>query len=186
MCIRVGIKNSVAKDALTSASFLRIFHQIIVMAPACVIGKQPQSFAIPYHAADSKDDGVYLTPLLRLSQIGAELTRLAYSTPNPIVSWAIVEEDVITEGGPPDTDRWLVLARSRPLRLLEFRTWLSKRVPTEVDLDRMVPLTTMLQRRFGWGDVRTTPELHGGAPRGSASAIQYGRLIYGSPGPGRT
>ena len=56
------------------------FNPIIVMAPACVIGKQPQSFAIPYHAADSKDDdGVYLTPLLRLSLIGAELTGLAYS-----------------------------------------------------------------------------------------------------------
>ena len=79
-------------------NFLRIFFPIVVMAPACVIGKQPQSFAIPYHAVDSKDDGVYLTPLLRLSQIGAELTRLAYSTPNRIVSWAIVEEDVITEG----------------------------------------------------------------------------------------
>jgi hypothetical protein len=128
------------------------------MAPACVIGKQPQSFAIPYHAVDSKDDGEYLTPLLRLSQIGAELTRLAYSTPNRIVSWAIVEEDVITEG-PPDTDWWLVITRSHPLRLLEFRNWLSKRVPAEVDLERMVALTPMLQRRFGWGDARTTPEL---------------------------
>ena len=125
------------------------------MAPACVLSRQPQSFAIPFHAIDPKDDdGAYLAPLFRLSAIGKELARLTYLMPNKIISIAVVEEDV-ADG----TDWWLVFARSHPVRLLEFRNWLSKRVPAELDLGRMVVLTPMLQRRFRWGDARTTPEL---------------------------
>ena len=62
----------------------------------------------------------------------------------------------MSEGG---THWWLVIARAKPQKLVEFKHWLSKRVPDGLDTDRLVPLAPWLQRRLGWGDVRTTPEL---------------------------
>ena len=46
----------------------------------------------------------------------------------------------------------------RATTLSHFYDWLSTRVQ-DLDLERMKTVTLWHQRRFGWGDARTTPQL---------------------------
>ena len=78
-----------------------------------------------------------------------ELTKVAYGTTCQIQAVAIVEE--------PKKEWWLVLGLASPQSAHNFKSYLRARVP--LDLERMTPLTPWLQRRLGWGDARTTPEL---------------------------
>ena len=78
-----------------------------------------------------------------------ELTRVAYGTKCQIQAAAIVEE--------PKKEWWLVLGLASPQSAHNFKSYLRARVP--LDLEGMTPLTPWLQRRLGWGDARTTPEL---------------------------
>ena len=53
---------------------------------------------------------------------------------------------------------WLVLGLTRPTKRTHLIDWLRKRVQ-DLDFDSMETVTVWHQRRFGWGDVRTTPEI---------------------------
>ncbi len=53
---------------------------------------------------------------------------------------------------------WLVLGMTRPTKRTHLIHWLRKRVQ-DLDFDSMETVTVWHQRRFGWGDVRTTPEI---------------------------
>ena len=79
-----------------------------------------------------------------------ELTRVAYGTKCQIQAAAIVEE--------PGKGWWLVLGLASPQTAHNFKSYLRTRVQS-LDLERMTTLTPWLQRRLGWGDARTTPEL---------------------------
>ena len=47
---------------------------------------------------------------------------------------------------------------TRPTKRTHLIDWLRKRVQ-DLDFDSMETVTVWHQRRFGWGDVRTTPEI---------------------------
>ena len=84
-----------------------------------------------------------------LGSIAQELTRATYGTNCQIEAVAIVEEQ---------EEWWLVLGLTRPTKRTHLTDWLRKRVQ-DLDFDSMETVTVWHQRRFGWGDVRTTPEL---------------------------
>jgi len=126
------------------------------MAPVCVQTDHPQTFAVPVHGPEgNRTIQEFAAPLLRLAHEATELARVAYGGPSHIANFAIVEEE-LAEGG---TDWWLVIARAKPIKLVEFRQWLGKRVSGDVDTGRLAVLTPMLQRRLRWGDVRNTSDL---------------------------
>ena len=117
--------------------------------PTCVLARSPQAFAIPVDGHDLKDLKKYLQPLQQLGSIAAELTKLTYGTGCQIQAVAIVEEQ---------EKWWLVLGLTRPTKRMNLIDWLRTRVQG-LDLERMETVTVWHQRRFGWGDVRTTPEI---------------------------
>ena len=117
--------------------------------PTCVLARSPQAFAIPVDGHDLKDLKKYLQPLQQLGSIAAELTKLTYGTGCQIQAVAIVEEQ---------EKWWLVLGLTRPTKRTHLIDWLRKRVQ-DLDFDSMETVTVWHQRRFGWGDVRTTPEI---------------------------
>ena len=117
--------------------------------PTCVLARSPQAFAIPVDGHDLKDLKKCLQPLQLLGSIAAELTKLTYGTGCQIQAVAIVEAQ----------EKWLlVLGLARPTKRTHLIDWLRTRVQ-DLDLKRMETVTVWHQRRFGWGDVRTTPEL---------------------------
>ena len=115
--------------------------------PTCVLARSPQAFAIPVDGHDLKDLKKYLQPLQLLGSIAAELTKLTYGTSCQIQAVAIVEEQ---------EKWWLVLGLTRPTKRTHLIDWLRTRVQ-DLDLKRMETVTVWHQRRFGWGDIRTTP-----------------------------
>ena len=117
--------------------------------PTCVLAQSPQAFAIPVSADSPRQPAGYLHPLMPLCCGAKELTRVAYGTKCQIQATAIVEE--------PGKGWWLVLGLASPQTAHNFKSYLRARVP--LDLERMTTLTPWLQRRLGWGDARTTPEL---------------------------
>ena len=91
----------------------------------------------------------YTQPLQLLGSIAKELTRATYGTSCQIQAVAIVEEQ----------EEWcLVLGLTCPTKRTHLIDWFRKRVQ-DLDFDSMETVTVWHQRRFGWGDVRTTPEL---------------------------
>ena len=102
-----------------------------------------------FNFRDPADTAAYLQPLVCLGSIAKELTKRAYGTKCQIQAVAIVEE--------VDTQWWLVLGLASPQPMQNVKSYLRTRVP--LDLVRMTTLTPWLQRRLGWGDARTTPEL---------------------------
>ena len=128
----------------------------LAMAPVCVQAAHPQTFAVPVRGPGGNAAiQEFAEPLLRLGHVAVELAKVAYGGPSHIVNLAIVEEELLESG----TEWWLVIARAKPVKLGEFRQWLSKRVPDNVDTGRVAALTPMLQRRLRWGDVRNTSDL---------------------------
>ena len=118
--------------------------------PTCVLAKSPQAFAIPVSGKfDLRKPAEYLEPLGLLCRSAKELIRVLYGTKYQIQAAAIVEE--------PGKEWWLVLGLASPQTAQNFKSYLRARVP--LDLERMTTLTPWLQRRLGWGDARTTPEL---------------------------
>ena len=128
------------------------------MAPACVLSRAPQSFAIPLSDATSSFENVteYIKPLQQLEAIARHLVASSYGGMQQIVGAAIVEEPL-----PAETAWWLVLTRSSGTKASNVKQWLRGRLPPDcrLDVDQLLTLTPMLQRRLGWGDVRTSPEL---------------------------
>ena len=53
-----------------------------------------------------------------------------------------------------------MLGLARKTKRSNLIDWLRTRVQ-DLDLERMETVTVWHQRRFGWGDVRTTPEILG-------------------------
>ena len=134
--------------------------------PTCVLAKSPQAFAIPVSGKfDLRQPAEYLETLGLLRCSAKELIGVAYGTTNQIQAAAIVEE--------PKKEWWLVLGLASPQSAHNFKSYLRARVP--LDLERMTPLTPWLQRRLGWGDARTTPEL--------LKALKKDCLLYTSPSP---
>ena len=126
------------------------------MTPVCVKAAHPQTFAVPVRGPEGRPAiREFAEPLLRMGRVAVELAKVAYGGPSHIANLAILEEELPAGG----TEWWLVIARAKPMKLVEFRQWLSKRVPDSVDTGRLAALTPMLQRRLGWGDVRNTPDL---------------------------
>ena len=118
--------------------------------PTCVLVKSPQAFAIPVSGnCDLRKPAEYIEKLIPLCCDAKELTKVAYGTTYQIQAAAIVEE--------PKKEWWLVLGLASPQSAHNFKSYLRARVP--LDLEGMTPLTPWLQRRLGWGDARTTPEL---------------------------
>ena len=117
--------------------------------PTCVLAKLPQAFAIPVDGHDLNDFEIYLQPLYLLGSTAKELTKLTYGTGCQIQAVAIVEEQ---------EKWWLVLGLTRPTKRTHLIDWLRKRVQ-DLNFDSMETVTVWHQRRFGWGDVRTTPEI---------------------------
>jgi len=121
-----------------------------------VLTDHPQTFAVPVRGPEGNPTiQEFAATLLRLAHVATELAKVAYGGPSHIENLAIVEEELPESG----TDWWLVIARAKPVKLVEFRQWLSKRVPGDVDTGRLAVLTPMLQRRLRWGDVRNTSDL---------------------------
>ena len=115
-----------------------------------MLAKSPQAFAIHVCGQfDLRKPAEYLEMLIPLCCSAKELTKVAYGTRCQIQAVAIVEE--------PKKEWWLVLGLASPQSAHNFKSYLRARVP--LDLERMTTLTPLLQRRLGWGDARTTPEL---------------------------
>ena len=142
--------------------------------PTCVLAQSPQAFAIPVSGDyDLREPAKYLQPLMPLCCGAKELTMVAYGTKCQIQAAAIVEE--------PGKEWWLVLGLASPQTAHNFKSYLRMRVQS-LDLERMTTLTPWLQRRLGWGDARTTPELlkalkqgRGCGPATSASCVACSR-----------
>ena len=136
----------------TQDSVLPLSADLFPMAPACALVDKPQCFAVPLAASSGVDVATYAEPLQRLGEISQGLVR--YHSPAVLAGFAVVEERS------NDTSVWwLVLNLSRPMKLVEFKTWLGRHAPGEFQMDRTATMTPMIQRRFGWGDVRSTPQL---------------------------
>ena len=117
--------------------------------PTCVPAPVPQAFVIPADGHGPEDLGKYSQPLQLLGSIAKALTRATYGTNCQIQAVAIVEEQ---------KEWWLVLGLTRPTKRSHLIGWLRTRVQ-DLDLERLETVTVRHQRRFGWGDVRTTPEI---------------------------
>ena len=72
-----------------------------------------------------------------------------------ILNSAIVEETLDSS-----TIWWLIFTRIAPTKENKVKEWLRKHLPPDtLDVEGLQTLNPWLQRRLGWGDVRTTPEL---------------------------
>ena len=119
--------------------------------PTCELAQSPQAFAIPASGDyDLFEPAKYLQSLMPLCCGAKQLVRVAYGTKCEIQAAAIVEE--------PRKGWWLVLGLASPQTAQHFKSYLRARVQS-LDLERMTTLTPWLQRRLGWGDACTTPEL---------------------------
>jgi len=128
------------------------------MAPVCTLSRAPRSFAIPLvDSTPHGDVSAYVAPLQELEALARHLVGASYGGTQQLVGAAIVEES--TE----EASRiwWLVLTRNSETKAANFKQWLCKRLPpeTRLDVEQLQTLTPLMQRRLGWGDVRTTPEL---------------------------
>ena len=72
---------------------------------------------------------------------------------------AVIDKIVLVEETQNQDKRiwWLVVHLSQPTKVSNFKAWIERRT-SDFDLAKLEFLTPMLQRRFGWGDVRNTPE----------------------------
>ena len=118
--------------------------------PTCVLVQEEQAFAIPVSGQyNLRESAKYLQPLMQLCCVARELPTVLYGTKYKLQAVAIVEE--------PMKEWWLVLSLASPQTAQHTKNYLRTRVP--LDLEGMTTLTPWLQRRLGWGDARTTPEL---------------------------
>ena len=124
------------------------------MAPACVLSRAPQSFAIPL--CDSASLGSvteYVKPLQQLEPIARHLVASSYGGTQQIVGAAIVEEPMLAE-----TVWWLVFTRGSGTKVSNVKQWLRGRLPPDcsLDADRLQTLTPMMHRRLGWGSLQSS------------------------------
>ena len=115
------------------------------MAPACVLSRAPQSFAIPLSDSTSSFENVteYIKPLQQLEAIARHLVASSYGGAQQTVSAAIVEEPTLAE-----TVWWLVFTRGSGTKASNVKQWLRGRLPPNcrLDVDRLQTLTPMMQR----------------------------------------
>ena len=114
------------------------------MAPACVLSRAPQSFAIPLSVPTSFDSVTeYVKPLQQLEAIARHLVASSYGGTQQIVGAAIVEEPTLAE-----TAWWLVFTRGSGTKASNVKQWLRGRLPPDcrLDVDRLQTLTPMMQR----------------------------------------
>ena len=138
------------------------------MVPSCISTPTTHSFAVPWRVdnegnakGNTKEEehlrfAKYLQPLKTLANAARHLMLVAYGGKSAILSTAIVEETLETS-----TVWWLVLTHSTPTKDFKMKSWLAKHLPpiSGLDIDSLTTLTPWLQRRLGWGDARTTPDL---------------------------
>ena len=125
--------------------------------PTCALVQQEQAFAIPVsNQFQLREPAKYLQPLMQLCCVAKELIKVLYGTKYQIQAVAIVERPKENRKE-TEWEWWLVLSLASPQSVYNFKNYLRTRVP--LDLEGMTTLTPWLQRRLGWGDARTTPEL---------------------------
>ena len=130
------------------------------MFPECITTPNPQSFAIPYQTEKltmaHPNMGKYVQNIAKLANAAKHLWGVAYGGKGFIVSSAIVEEVLDNS-----TVWWLIFTHITPTKEYKVKSWLYKHLPpdTGLDVEGLQTLSPWLQRRFGWGDIRTTPKL---------------------------
>ena len=142
------------------------------MIPSCIASSEPHSFAAPLRVGKQDIDVLstgapadvdrmmqeYLRLVAMLSKVARHLWATSYGSAVRIRGSAIIEETL-----EDSTVWWLLYTKVKPSKLCEEKKWLKKHLgtDTEIDVDDLLILNPWLQRRFGWGDVRTTTRVYG-------------------------